>query len=137
ISNQLLTLVIANSLSANEKRIEARTIEQKYNNFFNNSLEAIFTADKNYRINYTNQTFKDLIKFDDESEFDFRTLFVDDNYSDFLTSITPKSESTTRRAQLKNCKGEILEVYISITRIYSDSEDTYFQGVVHDVTELK
>lgn len=137
LTKELLSLVIQNGISANQKRIEARTIEQKYNNFFNNSLEAIFTADKNYQIIDANLSFKELIKLEQDAGFDFRTLFVEDNYSDFLTSISAQSERKTQRTQLKNCAGELLEVYIAITRIYSDSEETHFQGVIHDISELQ
>lgn len=137
INKELLTLVVKNSIAANTKRIEARTIEQKYNNFIHNSLEAIFTADKNYRILFSNESFKRLIKLEDDTGFDFRTLFVEDNYLNFFTAISPQSNRKIQRTTLLNCEGESLDVYIAITRIYSDTEESHFQGVIHDITELQ
>ena len=114
-----------------------RIQKEKYGNLFYNSHEAIFTANEAYKIIEYNNSFKQLIKIDNINDFDFRNMLIDQDYENLFHAVSSATGKNIKRTKIKNGNGEILEVYISISSIVFSDDDTRFQGVIHDITELE
>jgi two-component system, sporulation sensor kinase E len=118
----------------NKLRIQA----EKYNNLFYSSMEAVFTADDNFKILKCNEAFKNLFKVENVDDFDFRDLFIDNDYESIFQSLSASTQNKKLyRTRVKTTDGSILSVYVSISRILYNSDETSFQGVLHDITELE
>lgn len=137
ISKELLTRSIRYCLSKNSSKQKVLASEQKYFNLFNNSLEAIFTADENFKITRSNLSFKKMMEVNADEEFDFRKLFPENDYEQYFTSLSSTSKQNTKRTKLINSKGEVLQVYLVISRILNRIDDDYYQVVIHDITDLE
>ncbi|WP_066757202.1 ATP-binding response regulator [Crocinitomix algicola] len=137
INQSILSRAIRYSLQMNTFKIQSRNEREKYHNLIHNSLEAVFTADENHQILMANQSFRDLIGIKEEGNLDFRSLFVDENYKNFFSALSGVNMRNINRTKLRNFNGEILEVYIAISRILDAKDNADFQVVIHDVTELE
>ncbi|MFD1551125.1 hypothetical protein DNU06_03995 [Putridiphycobacter roseus] len=114
-----------------------RVEKEKYVNLFSNSHEAIFTADKNFKVIRYNESFKNLMQLENIQSFDFRKMIISDDIEMLFKSISKKTGKNIQRAKIKNGVGKILEVYISISTILYSKDEANFQGVIHDITELE
>lgn len=118
----------------NKLRLQA----EKYNDLFYNSMEAVFTANENYKVLKCNEVFKKLFKIDDIDQFDFRDLFIYKDYETIFQSLSSSSKNKKLyRTKVKTTEDDVLDVYVSISRILYSSDETSYQGVIHDITELE
>ena len=137
VSYTLLTRIIRYCVANNRAKLKAKVQEQKYLNLFNNSLEAIFTADDDFQIIRANQAFKELFKVDGSTEIDFRDFFQGKDLRQFFSTLSIGENRNSNRTKLYNLQGEELEVYVTITRIHNESEKAAYQVVIHDITEFE
>lgn len=137
ITTPLLSRILKYCVTNNRERLIAKTQKEKYNNLFHNSIEAIFTADENYNVLNANASFKKMVQNDLSSKLDFRELFIDDDYDNHFTALSVASEKEIKRTKLKRSDGKVLQVYLTISRILSETDLASFQVVIHDITELE
>ena len=137
LSTALIKHSLRYGLENHQQSLELRAQEEKYSKLFYNSLEAIFTADQNYRILEANKSFKKLIGLDRLTNFDFEKLFIQGDFDLIFNVSEDKEKRKVHRTKIKNKHGVNLDVYIAISLILSEDNGTFYQGIIHDITELE
>ena len=124
--------------SAHTKALKAN--ERKFRNIFERSKDAVFTADENLVVRDANNATCELFKYSKE-ELQLRSLYNLFARKEAVLKLKEKLqiagevedqevELLTRTKERRNC-------ILSISRQTHASGGTYFQGIIHDITNLK
>ncbi len=140
LSAILLERTIRHSVERYKQSRLADAREKRFVTLFKHSVDPIYITDKSFNIQEINHSFKAL--FEDEYEHirglnlaDFFTR--DQDFIDLKTQLDDKGYVKDFVVELK--QKNKLTALVSIATIYDDEDEelTGFQGVIHDMTELK
>lgn len=117
-----------------------RANERKYRSIFELSKDAVFIADKELYFRDANAATGQLLGYDDEELMDIRIydLITDEPLRDFLQrTVTARNGVNDLELELQTKSGERKSCVFSITPTMEAEGDIYFQGLIHDITNLK
>lgn len=139
VLNTVDRILTERKLIASEQAL--KEAQERYYHLFENSLDAIFFADKEGNIQACNNSMLILLGYTKNEIFEisFKDLFA--NYTDrmgFFTEIENNGYVKNYEAQLINKNGQILSCLIS-GNIRKDSfgKKTGYEGIIHDITARK
>lgn len=139
VLNTVDRILTERKLIASEQAL--KKAQERYYHLFENSLDAIFFADKEGNIQACNNSMLILLGYTKNEIFEisFKDLFA--NYTDrmgFFTEIENNGYVKNYEAQLINKNGQILSCLIS-GNIRKDSfgKKTGYEGIIHDITARK
>jgi PAS domain S-box-containing protein len=139
LSLPMLERCIRHSLERNKQKANIETQRAKYQRLFEHSLEAIFLADEKFLLTECNAVFWKLLKLDCTDDLNFESLFQNkDDFDQVREDL--QMDGTSHRFKvtfIDSKKGEMI-VNLSVWHILdNDDEKAYYQGVIHDITELQ
>lgn len=122
-----------------DKSIRAlRANEKKYRSIFELSMDAIFLADSNLVFKDVNRATEKL--FDQPRESLMQRSFFDflspEDRNKLMEELTAKNGVVNREVLLTTASGEKKYCLFSVSE-EETSEGEYYQGIAHDITELK
>lgn len=139
VLNTVDRILTERKLIASEQAL--KEAQERYYHLFENSLDAIFFADKEGNIQACNNSMLILLGYTKNEIFEisFKDLFA--NYTDrmgFFAEIENNGYVKNYEAQLINKNGQILSCLIS-GNIRKDSfgKKTGYEGIIHDITARK
>jgi PAS domain S-box-containing protein len=139
VLNTVDRILTERKLIASEQAL--KKAQERYYHLFENSLDAIFFADKEGNIQACNNSMLILLGYTKNEIFEisFKDLFA--NYTDrmgFFAEIENNGYVKNYEAQLINKNGQILSCLIS-GNIRKDSfgKKTGYEGIIHDITARK
>lgn len=110
--------------------------EKKYRAIFESSSEAIFRMNLSGKFIDVNPAFVDIFGFSIEDEVNFYDLFVSNEVAKkFKEEILLNERVSDFSAKLKNKRGEVLNVKISMNKFVSLDGEVYCDGIIVNLTE--
>ena len=137
LSLDIVTHSLRYGFENHQRLLELRAHEEKYSKLFYNSLEAVFTTNENFCIIEANDSFKSLVGLTDISNFDLQTLFFVEDLPSLFNEKREQADRKVLRTKIRNSQGEELDIFLSITPILNDENGVYYQGIIHDITDLE
>jgi PAS domain S-box-containing protein len=130
---------IRHSLLQNVQKLELKKQQNRYQNLFEHSLEAVFIADSSFNIIEVNGTFRRLLISQPTEQLNFRDLFADDtDFEAAILELQTKNRFEGNKVKLVNDIGNKMTVNITFWRLSTHVVDSdQYQGVIHDVTDLE
>ncbi len=139
LSLPILERSIRHTLERNKQRVDIEMQRVKYQRLFEHSLEAIFLADEDFILTECNAIFWKILKMESLDNLNLRTLFK--KLSDFdlvKKDIQENGNSHQHKITFLDANQEEMIVNLSVWHIRDNvDEKAYYQGVVHDITELQ
>ena len=130
---------IRHSLLQHAQKTELQKQQNRYQNLFEHSLEAVFIADASFNIMEVNETFRNLLISQPTGQLNFRDLFADDaDFEAALVELNTKNRFQRSKVKLVNDIGNKMTVNITFWPFSTNAVGPeQYQGVIHDVTELE
>ena len=126
-----------------EKSKSVRTLrsnEKKFRHIFERSKDSIFLMDKETHI-FTdiNDATTKLFGYSKEELLNMTlySLLSKEEDKEFVKSQLAKGEVEDHEIEMKTCEGELLCCLLSLTKEVDNDGKIFFQGIIHDITELK
>ena len=117
-----------------------RANERKYRSIFEKSKDVVFIADHNLRFIDVNDAAKSLLGYekDEITGTDLIDLIEKEQHKHFVTGLlTHNNELNDYEVVLNTKEGEKKYCILTLTLEERDKENSYVQGIIHDITNLK
>lgn len=116
-----------------------RANENKYRSIFELSKDAVFIADKDLAFKDCNPATSTLLGYSKEElrTLSFYELIGDENEKSLLRSrMQNEAQVADMELEIQTKEGEKKTCIVSVTAT-ADKDDDYFQGLIHDITNLR
>ena len=114
--------------------------EKKFRNIFEKSKDAVFLASEDLIFKDVNPAVSDLFGYSVEELFNmslYNLLNNKNDHSPFEKELKEKQELNDKEIELSTKNNEVLSCIVSITLAIDEKGEKYFQGIIHDITNLK
>ena len=140
LSTEKIERCIRYALDRAENLKALKTNERKYRSIFEKSKDVVFVTDLRLNFKDVNGAVTTLLGFDKQEilKMNLSALIDQEQQQKFLLdALLHKNEVNDWEVALKTKNGEIKYCILTVTLEDSGKEDSYVQGIIHDITTLK
>lgn len=117
-----------------------KTNELRYRSIFENTKDAIFRANKDLYFDIFNNSTSQILKYSTEElkNISFYDLIIKDEDREYLQRTLRENDYVKDfEVVIHNKEGEEIYTLFSCHKIQEVSEESYYQGILHDFTSIK
>ena len=141
INAHTLERAIRYALENSENKQTILEQQERYQMLFSRSIDPIFLADENLKLLEANSSFSRLTGIDEESldSKNLKEIFTNaEEYQKFLNELIEKKSVNNFPVTIKKLDGSEAPCTISMAELnYRNQGMTGFQGLIHDISELR